>query len=154
VTAGRQFIVERAGWCCEYCRSPERFATHSFALEHIIPRSRGGASTQDNLALSCQGCNNHKYTKVDARDPASGETVPLFHPRQQRWRDHFAWNEDTTIVIGLTPTGRATVEALRLNRPQIVNLRRALSRIGEHPPPEPAEEPAADPPTPGSEHSA
>ena len=49
--------------------------------------------------------------------------VPLYHPRQHRWPDHFAWNEDTTIVIGLTPTGRATVEALRLNRENVVNLR-------------------------------
>jgi hypothetical protein len=106
-------------------------------LEHIIPRSRGGVSTADNLAFSCQGCNNHKYTKTDGPDPLSNEVVPLFHPRRQRWRDHFAWNDDTTLVIGLTPTGRATMAALHLNRSQVVNLRRALYAIGEHPPAEP-----------------
>jgi hypothetical protein len=136
MTTRRRTIAERARGYCEYCRSPERFAPQSFALEHIIPRSRGGASTADNLAFSCQGCNNHKYTKTDGPDPLSGGVAPLFHPRRQRWRDHFAWNDDATLVIGLTPTGRVTVEALQLNRTQLVNLRRALSAFGEHPPAE------------------
>jgi hypothetical protein len=134
MAARRQMVVARAGGCCEYCRSPESFATHSFALEHIVPRGRGGGDASENLAFSCQGCNNHKYTKVDARDPASGMVVPLFHPRRMRWRDHFAWNDDATVMIGLTPTGRATVETLHLNRPSVVNLRRVLYQIGEHPP--------------------
>ncbi len=109
----------------------------SFCVEHIIPRSQGGRTTLDNLALACQGCNNHKYTKVKGNDSITGDLVPLYHPRQQRWRDHFAWNEDFTLIIGLTPTGRATVEALRLNREGLVNLRRILYTMGEHPPAEP-----------------
>jgi hypothetical protein len=60
--------------------------------------------------------------------------VSLFNPRRQRWQDHFAWSEDTTMVIGLTPVGRASIIALRLNRPEAVNLRRVLFGIGEHPP--------------------
>ncbi len=144
MTAGqRQTIAKRARGCCEYCRSQERFAPQPFAVEHIIPRSRGGTTTLDNLAFSCQGCNNHKYTKTAGRDPVSGEAMPLFHPRRQRWRDHFAWNDDTTLIIGLTPTARATVEALQLNRPGLVNLRRALYALGEHPPAEPDDEQVA-----------
>jgi len=108
----------------------------AFSVEHVEPLRRGGATTLDNLALACQGCNNHKYTKTDGRDPVSGECVPLYHPRQQRWRDHFAWNDNFTLIIGLTPTGRATVETLRLNREGIVNLRRILYAMGEHPPAE------------------
>lgn len=133
----RRAIAERAGGGCEYCRGQERFATHPFSVEHVVPRSRGGNSGLENLAFSCQGCNNHKYTKTEGRDPVTGEHVPLFHPRQQGWREHFAWNEDATLIVGLTPTGRATVEALHLNRPGLVNLRRALYAHGEHPPPEP-----------------
>jgi len=110
-------------------------------VEHIIPRAAGGRSEADNLALACQGCNNHKYSKTEAPDSGSGEMVPLYHPRQHRWPDHFAWNEDTTIVIGLTPTGRATVEALRLNRENVVNLRWALRAVGKHPPQEPGNDP-------------
>jgi len=73
-------------------------------------------------------------TKTEGRDPVSGESAPLYHPRQQRWRDHFAWNDDFTLVIGLTPIGRATIEALQLNRDGVVNLRRILYAMGEHPP--------------------
>jgi len=58
----------------------------------------------------------------------------LFHPREQSWDEHFAWNEDFTLILGLTPTGRATIEALHLNRSGLVNLRRVLYAIGEHPP--------------------
>lgn len=108
----------------------------SFSVEHIGPRSRQGPDSLGNLAFSCQGCNNHKYTKTNGTDPVSGSLVPLFHPRNQLWTDHFAWNDDATLILGLTPTGRATVETLRLNRPGLVNLRRILAAAGEHPPPE------------------
>jgi hypothetical protein len=137
-TEERRAIEERARGCCEYCRSQLRFAMQPFSAEHIEPRSREGETGLDNLALSCQGCNNHKYTKTEGLDPVSGERVPLFHPRRQRWADHFRWSDDCTLVLGLTPTGRATVETLHLNRPGLVNLRRVLFLAGEHPPPEPA----------------
>lgn len=135
----RRSVRHRAAGCCEYCRSQERFATQLFSVEHIVPRSGGGRMALDNLALACQGCNNHKYTKVTGTDPVSARTVPLFHPRRQRWQDHFIWSADFTHILGHTPTGRATIEALRLNRPAIVNLRRLLYEAGEHPPPEPEE---------------
>ncbi|MCI0477436.1 MAG: HNH endonuclease, partial [Anaerolineales bacterium] len=73
----RQAVVERARGCCEYCKSPARFATQSFSAEHIIPRHLGGETARDNLALACQGCNNHKYTKTEARDPVSVGIFPL-----------------------------------------------------------------------------
>jgi hypothetical protein len=60
--------------------------------------------------------------------------APLYNPREQHWTDHFTWNHDYTLVLGLTPTGRATVEKLQLNRIGVVNLRPALHLIGEHPP--------------------
>lgn len=107
--------MKRAKGCCEYCRSQVRFAMQSFSVEHIVPRSRGGKTEFENLTLACQGCNNHKYTKTKGRDPVNGDVVPLYHPRLQRWRDHFAWNEDCALIIGLTPVGRATVGALCLN---------------------------------------
>ena len=93
-------------------------------------------STLDNLALACQGCNNHKYNKTEGRDPITGDIVPLYHPRKQRWSEHFAWSDDFTLVIGLTPTGRTTVETLQLNREGVVNLCRLLYAMGEHPPAE------------------
>lgn len=132
----RQAVIKRARGCCEYCRCQAQFAMQPFSVEHIIPRQAGGETTLDNLALACQGCNGHKYVKTYGVDPVSGELVPLFHPRRQLWRNHFAWGADCTLIIGLTPTGRATVEALQLNRDGLVNLRRVLYTMGEHPPTE------------------
>jgi len=130
----REIIAERAGDRCEYCRSPADFATQSFSTEHIVPVSQDGETALDNLALACPGRNSHKYNKTEVPDPVDGTVVPLYNPRKQRWRDHFRWNEDFTCIIGLTATGRATVSALQMNRPGVVNLRRALFAIGVHPP--------------------
>lgn len=132
----KQIVIRRARECCEYCRNQLRFTNQSFSIEHIIPKSQGGQAALDNLALSCQSCNNHKYTKTAGLDPVSGKTVPLYHPRYQEWTEHFTWNDDCTLIIGLTPTGCATVETLHLNKPGLVNLRRILFEVGEHPPPD------------------
>ena len=130
----RRAVAERARFRCEYCRSPESVSLQSFAVEHITPASRRGGSSLENLAYSCQGCNNHKYTRTQGRDPASDEVAALFHPRQDVWSEHFAWSADSLILVGLTPTGRATIEALRLNRAPVVNLRTMLRAFGMHPP--------------------
>ena len=134
--AARRAVAGRAAGCCEYCSSPERFSADPFSVEHITPRSAAGGNDPENLAFSCQGCNSRKYNSVDATDPVTGEQVPLFHPRHDRWSDHFAWNEDYTRVVALTPVGRATSEKLQLNRAGVVDLRRVLRAAGEHPPAE------------------
>jgi hypothetical protein len=131
----RRFVIERAGGRCEYCQSLAAYATQSFDVDHIFPQSRGGASSPDNLAYACSGCNRHKYSRIAAIDLVEGVQVSLFHPRQHDWYEHFGWNEDYTLVMGLTAIGRATVEALQLNRTGVVNLRRLLSLVGKHPPP-------------------
>jgi hypothetical protein len=130
----RAIVRERARGRCEYCQCQEQFSPQPFSIEHIVPRRSGGPGTLDNLALACQGCNNHKYTRIDAIDPETGDVTPLFHPRRQQWTDHFAWDRTTTRIVGLTPIGRASVAALNLNRPGLVNLRRVLHEWGEHPP--------------------
>jgi hypothetical protein len=60
--------------------------------------------------------------------------VPLFNPRTQKWSDHFVWTDSGTRILGKTATGRATVIALRLNRPPLVDARRAWVAVGWHPP--------------------
>jgi hypothetical protein len=130
----RERVTERACGCCEYCRSQAQYATEAFSVEHILARAKGGTTTLENLALACQGYNNHKYDKAEADDPVSGQLAPLYHPRRDRWDEHFAWSDDFTLIIGLTPTGRATVAALHLNRDGVVNLRRLLYAVGKHPP--------------------
>jgi hypothetical protein len=128
----RQRVGERAGWRCEYCLSPAAFSTQPFDVDHIVPRSKGGPTKPHNLALSC-GCNSYKGQKTHYVDPLTGRRVALFNPRRQRWRRHFEWSANFLVVLARTATGRATVEAMRLNRPELVNLRRILHVIGEHP---------------------
>jgi hypothetical protein len=130
----RRLVVDRGQHCCEYCRTQARYSADSFTVDHIIPRSLGGLTTADNLALCCHGCNQHKSKRTAASDPVTDALVRLFHPRQQRWGAHFAWNNDFTLMLGLTPTGRGTIAALQLNRSGLVNLRRVLYAVGEHPP--------------------
>ena len=127
-------IIRRAEERCEYCQSRMAYAAQPFAFEHIIPVSQGGKTTLENLSLACGGCNGHKYNRVEATDPIDGKTVSLYNPRQQRWQEHFGWSRDYTHVIGLTAIGRATVEALKINRIGVVNMRKLLRTVGEHPP--------------------
>jgi HNH endonuclease len=130
----RAQVFERARGCCEYCQSQRDFSHDDFSVEHVIPRSVGGTDDLENLAMACQGCNNRKYTAIQATDPATGTLVNLYHPRLDVWATHFVWSADTIIIIGLTPTGRATIARLELNRSGLVNLRRALGMAGVHPP--------------------
>lgn len=109
------------------------FAIHLLGRAHH-PCAGGGTDDQENLALSCQTCNNHKYTRVSALDPFTGEQAPLYNPRRQAWRDHFAWSLDKTLLVGLTSIDRATAHSLDLNRAGVVNLRRVLYALGRHPP--------------------
>ena len=127
-------VFEKASGICEYCRSRKDYSPDPFAVEHILPRVRGGTDAPSNLALSCHGCNGHKHTKTKAVDAITHESVLLFHPRRQQWHEHFEWNGDFALVLGLTPVGRATIDALQMNRPGVVNLRRLLHAAGLHPP--------------------
>jgi len=105
-----------------------------FTVDHVIPLKKGGMDTFDNLALACFHCNRRKSDKLTALDPQTGEEVPLFNPRKQVWNEHFIWSEDELFIIGLTPVGRATIEALQLNRERAINIRAADIAVGRHPP--------------------
>jgi hypothetical protein len=127
-------IRDRFANCCAYCRTAEALTVTTFEFEHITPRSAGGESMLENLCLSCPSCNRYKAQRQTASDPLTEEMVSLFHPQLQAWTDHFAWSEDATETIGLTPIGRATIAALKMNRPQMIRVRRMWVKMGEHPP--------------------
>jgi hypothetical protein len=130
----RRFVRTRANGYCEYCLSHEDCGTGPFNMEHIIPPILGGTDEAENLAYACSGCNGHKFTKIAATDPVSEKTVPLFNPRTQIWSEHFCWDETAAFILGITSTGRATIQTLKMNRLPLVNLRKAMVALGIHPP--------------------
>ncbi|MCD9185936.1 MAG: HNH endonuclease [Pyrinomonadaceae bacterium] len=129
----KAFIFENSGGLCEYCRNQAEYSFASYSIETIVPQSKGGKLEARNLALVCQGCSNHKYKKTEGFDAVSNETVEFFNPRTDVWKEHFAWNEDNSLLSGLTPKGRATIKELKMNRPTLIELRAILVRLGKHP---------------------
>jgi hypothetical protein len=125
-----------AGGRCGYCHTPEALIGMPLEFEHLYPEARGGATVRENLWLACTRCNDFKGHRTDAVDPQTGETVQLFNLRTQSWIEHFSWSPDGTLIIGLTPIGRATVVVLRLNNEFIVVARRFWVEAGWWPPSE------------------
>lgn len=126
-------VRQRAGDLCEYCGLPQWSQEATFHIDHIHPRIDGGQTTEENLALACVSCSLKKGSRTHAYDQTTNSIVALFHPRRHRWADHFRWTRSWRLK-GRTPTGRATVAVLHMNRPGIVRIRRMWARLGEFPP--------------------
>lgn len=129
----RNAVFARAAECCEYCLSPAAWSPEIFEIEHIFPLGAGGITELSNLAYACPACNRYKRNQQVTQDPETGQAVSLFNPRSQVWQTHFTWSEDLLSIIGVTPTGRATVDALKMNRRAVQRFRFALVAIGQHP---------------------
>jgi hypothetical protein len=130
----QQQIRKQFANCCAYCRTAENLTVAIFEFEHIVPLKVGGETVAANLCLACPTCNRHKATRQTLTDVVTGQTVLLFHPQNQRWDEHFTWDETATRLIGLTPSGRVTIAALNMNRDQLIRVRRMWVKLGEHPP--------------------
>ena len=130
----RRKVSAHARHRCGYCLTSEAIAGTPMEIDHLLPESLGGATEEENLWLACSLCNRHKGQKTEAEDPASGQTVALFNPRSQNWKEHFAWGGGGVRGIGITAVGRATVVALNVNRPVLVRARRRWVDAGWHPP--------------------
>ena len=130
----RRRIAETAQHRCGYCQTQERVIGMALEIEHIFPEALGGDSTESNLWLACPSCNRHKSQNTHAVDRETGQSVPFFNPRNQLWHEHFEWGEGGLYILGTTPTGRATVDALHMNNPFVVRARRGWIIAGWHPP--------------------
>lgn len=120
----RRLVHERAGGSCEYCLAPEATALFVHEVDHVVAEKHGGATTEDNLALACAACNLHKGSDIGSIDPVTGELVPLFHPRRERWSD--AFQLAGASIVARTAAARATVRLLQLNRTDRVAERAVL----------------------------
>lgn len=130
----QDLVRQRANYFCEYCHTSEQWQYVAFTIDHVIPLTKNGADTLDNLALACFHCNRKKSGKTTAIESQSGTEMPLFNPRKNSWSEHFIWSIDGLLIIGLTPIGRATVATLVLNRERVINIRAADQAVGRHPP--------------------
>jgi len=122
-------IAERAAHRCEYCRAPEVAFNVLFEVEHIAPQVSGGSNAMDNLALACRSCNAFKSDRQLGIDPQTQTAVALYHPRQNRWVDHFLIETETLVIQGRTPVGRGTVAALQMNSFPQLQARRHWRRL-------------------------
>jgi hypothetical protein len=129
-----RLVRGRSGDNCEYCLLPQASQEATFHVDHIQPLARRGTTSADNLALACVTCSLKKGARTHARDPRTTKRVRLFHPRRDRWSTHLRWTA-TWRLAGRTPTGRATIQALGMNRPAIIAIRQALAALGRFPPP-------------------
>jgi hypothetical protein len=123
-------VSARALHVCEYCHAPEAVFNLPFEVEHIIPQALGGESRLENLALSCRSCNLYKSDFTTAFDELTQTETQFFHPRQDLWQEHFAFDSATGQINGLTDIGRATVARLRINSTAQTEARRQWMRLG------------------------
>ena len=115
------------------CPAPEAVFNFEFEVEHIIPKSLGGTYADDNLALACHACNRLKSGCVAVTDSESGQEVRLFHPRTDRWEQHFTIDSKNAMIVGGTPIGRVTVVQLKMNRELQIEARRNWFQLGLFP---------------------
>jgi 5-methylcytosine-specific restriction endonuclease McrA len=126
----RKLVFRRAKNKCEYCRLSQKGQEATFHIDHIYPVTSGGETIAENLALACVSCSLRKGAKKKAMDRETNSDVPIFHPRNDIWEDHFVWDE--IRIVGLTAKGRATVDLLKLNRPVILAIREEEVLLGRH----------------------
>lgn len=124
----REGVRQRAEGRCEYCRKPEGYGLQSHQVDHIIPQKHKGTDELDNLAWACFQCNLCKGPNLASLDPETGTLTFLFHPRNQRWHDHFELVHEQ--IMGKTPIGRVTVDILQMNHEEQLATRRILIDSG------------------------
>lgn len=130
----RRQLVAADDHRCAYCRTTQANSGQPMVLDHIIPESKGGETVFENLCFACRRCNEFKGPIVVVPDPLTNDVVPLFHPRQQIWEDHFAWDVSGLRLIGRTAVGRVSIIGLNMNNEIIVAARRRWVNVGWHPP--------------------
>jgi 5-methylcytosine-specific restriction endonuclease McrA len=96
VKFNRRNIFARDGNRCQYCG--RRFPTNELSLDHVLPRSRGGKATWENIVCACLKCNVRKGGRTPReagmkliRLPSQPRTSPvlslkLSHRKYQSWK--------------------------------------------------------------------
>lgn len=97
-------VATRDDFRCQYCE--ERFALRRLTYDHVIPRVQGGATTWDNIVMSCYPCNGRKANRTPEqagmrlrRTPVKPKWLPLVAfridpsvPTPDLWANWIYWN--------------------------------------------------------------
>ncbi len=100
-------VFLRDRFVCQYCN--EDFPTHDLTFDHLVPRSRGGWTTWENVVTACSRCNLLKGSQL----PEEAKMFPLHRPVQpstqmlrdngrafppnylhHSWRDFLYWDSE------------------------------------------------------------
>ncbi len=100
-------VFLRDRFSCQYCGQP--FSSHDLTFDHVIPRSRGGRTTWENVVTACSACNLLKGSQL----PREAGMFPRHLPRQptthqlrengrafppnflhKSWRDFLYWDTE------------------------------------------------------------
>ncbi len=130
----RRLVVSRAAHLCEYCLLHEDDTFFGCEGDHVISEKHGGPTRADNLAYSCLTCNRNKGSDIASRVPGTDALVRFFHPRRDRWRDHFRPDgSDGFTLVALTEVGEATARIFGFNAADRLLERQALVLAGRYP---------------------
>jgi 5-methylcytosine-specific restriction endonuclease McrA len=104
----RHTIFARDGHRCQYCN--RRFPGSQLSLDHVVPRSRGGQTTWENVVCACLQCNVKKGGRTPqeahmrlGRKPSRPKRSPLLllklgSPKYESWR---TWLEAGYWEVGI-----------------------------------------------------
>ena len=126
-------VAERAGHRCEYCHAPESIFNVVFEVEHIKPVAAGETGTTENLALACRSCNSFKGSRSGYSDPELDQEERFYHPRLDRWEEHFLASTESSEISPLTAIGKATLIGLKINSRAQVMARQFWIQLGLFP---------------------
>ena len=100
-------VFLRDRFSCQYCQS--QLPAHELTFDHLIPRSRGGRTSWNNIVAACSTCNLRKGNRLPQEcgmKPTTKPTVPSTYQLQrngrsfppnflhQSWRDYLYWDSE------------------------------------------------------------
>ncbi len=102
----RHNMLYRDEFSCQYCGN--EFHPHHLTIDHVIPSSKGGASTWNNTVMACKKCNGTKDNNVwkPLTIPHKPTYYELAHKRKKfpliigndNWKEYLQWDENLLKV--------------------------------------------------------
>jgi hypothetical protein len=127
----RQLVVARANHKCEYYLIREEDTFFGCEIDHIISIKHGGATVEENLAYACMICNRRKGSDLGSILRTTGELIRFFHPRTDKWEDHFELVGP--VITTLTDIGEVTARFFEFNNKERTLEREELIASGRYP---------------------